>query len=479
MSPEPRQIPSVRVQTPDSDSALDSLDPANYSQRTFHLPRRVYTSHHSPSYTRIIRLEGQILSLISILRFHLRYAAYPADTALSALRLGSLPMYFNAIEELVDHIEHGMDCSRVYNAGDLVHLAQKRYFRRVKRQCGAREAEKEGHWPKVLWFAELQRILEDEDLSVGEALRCGWEWFMERDGFPAKYGGVGEWVLGWWELDGEKQEEFCEVFDITGEVLKSMAQNVEGGGRGLGLCMAEGLAEAGGIVHCLDRLPEPPKAFEEAQARLKRNYNSSLVYHNMNVTDEEAMRKCIADIAAENQRLDGLIAAAGVQQVTSALDFKKEDIAKMLEVNYTGVFLAARECARQMLQYKIQGSICLIASMSETIANRGFIAPVYNSSKAAVVQLARNLAMEWGRKNPDGSGGIRVNSLSPGHIVTPMVQANFDAGEANREEWENNSMLGRLSTPEEYKAVGLFMLSKASSYMTGHDLKIDGGTTAW
>jgi D-arabinitol 2-dehydrogenase len=172
-------------------------------------------------------------------------------------------------------------------------------------------------------------------------------------------------------------------------------------------------------------------------------------------------------------------AAAGIQQVTSALDFKKEDIAKMLEVNYTGVFLAARECARQMIQYKIQGSICLIASMSGTIANRGFIAPVYNSSKAAVVQLTRNLAMEWGRKNPDGSGGIRVNSLSPGHIVTPMVQANFDTGEANREEWENNSMLGRLSTPEEYKAVGLFMLSKASSYMTGHDLKMDGGTTAW
>jgi NAD(P)-dependent dehydrogenase (short-subunit alcohol dehydrogenase family) len=165
--------------------------------------------------------------------------------------------------------------------------------------------------------------------------------------------------------------------------------------------------------------------------------------------------------------------------VTPALDFKKEDIAKMMEVNYTGVFISARECARQMMQYKIQGSICLVASMSGTIANRGFIAPVYNSSKAAVVQLARNLAMEWGQKNPDGSGGIRVNSLSPGHIVTPMVQANFDAGEANREEWENNNMLGRLSTPEEYKAAGLFMLSKASSYMTGHDLKMDGGTTAW
>jgi D-arabinitol 2-dehydrogenase len=145
----------------------------------------------------------------------------------------------------------------------------------------------------------------------------------------------------------------------------------------------------------------------------------------------------------------------------------------MMEVNYTGVLLSARACARQMMKYRIQGSICLIASMSGTIANRGFIAPVYNSSKAAVVQLARSLAMEWGRKNPDGSGGIRVNSLSPGHIVTPMVEENFRRGEANRAEWENNS------TPEEYKAAGLFLLSRASSYMTAHDMKMDGGTTAW
>ncbi|CAE6995312.1 hypothetical protein PTNB73_04638 [Pyrenophora teres f. teres] len=228
MSPEPYRIPSVRVQTPDLDSALDILGPTHNSQRTFHLPRRVYTSHRSPSYTRIIRLEGQILSLISILRFHLRYAVYPADTALSALRLGPLPMYFDAVEELVNHIEHGMDCSKVYSVSDLVHLAQKRYFRRLRRQCGAREVEKEGHWPKVIWFAELQRILEDEGLSVGEAMRRGWEWFMERDGFPAKYGGVGEWVAGWWELGREKQEDFSDVFDVTGDALKSMAGNVEG-----------------------------------------------------------------------------------------------------------------------------------------------------------------------------------------------------------------------------------------------------------
>lgn len=157
--------------------------------------------------------------------------------------------------------------------------------------------------------------------------------------------------------------------------------------------------------------------------------------------------------------------AAAIQQVTPALEYSHADIAKMLETNYTGVFLSARAVARQMYKYKIQGSICLIASMSGSIANKGFIAPVYNSSKAAVVQLARNLAMEWGRIQPDGSGGIRVNSLSPGHIVTPMVEENFRRGEADRATWEENNMLGRLSTPEEYKAAGLFLLSRASSYM--------------
>jgi D-arabinitol 2-dehydrogenase len=137
----------------------------------------------------------------------------------------------------------------------------------------------------------------------------------------------------------------------------------------------------------------------------------------------------------------------------------------MLATNYTGVFLSARECARQMYKYKIQGAMCLIASMSGLIANKNFEAPVYNSSKAAVLQLGRNLAMEWGRLKEDGSGGIRVNCLSPGHILTPMVEENFRRGEADRKAWEENSMLGRISKPEEYKAAGLFLLSRASSYM--------------
>ncbi|KAF2689879.1 NAD(P)-binding protein [Lentithecium fluviatile CBS 122367] len=257
--------------------------------------------------------------------------------------------------------------------------------------------------------------------------------------------------------------------------------------------MAEGLVEAGGMgvcypwrvtcwltlqVHCLDRSPKPDKAFAQARERV-REYGGGLKYHQVDVTENEELDKVITRIAAERQRLDGLIAAAGIQQVTSALDYRPEDIARMLATNYTGVFLSARACARQMYKYKIQGSMCLIASMSGIIANKGFIAPVYNSSKAGVIQLARNLAMEWGRMESNGSGGIRVNSLSPGHIVTPMVEENFRRGEADRAVWEESSMLGRLSAPEEYKAAGLFLLSRASSYMTGSNMIIDGGCTAW
>ena len=141
----------------------------------------------------------------------------------------------------------------------------------------------------------------------------------------------------------------------------------------------------------------------------------------------------------------------------------------MIEVNYTGVFMAAASVARRMREYKCPGSMVFIASMSGFVANKGLITPVYNSSKAAVIQLGRNLAMEWGKE------GSRVNSLCPGHIVTPMVKENFRQDPSLRETWERENMLGRLSRPEEYRGAALFMLSDASSFMTGNSLVIDGG----
>lgn len=151
----------------------------------------------------------------------------------------------------------------------------------------------------------------------------------------------------------------------------------------------------------------------------------------------------------------------------------------MLSINYTGLLMTATISARKMMEHKCRGSICLIASMSGCIANKGLITPVYNSSKAAVIQLARNLAMEWTPVKEDGTGGIRVNCISPGHIMTPMINRDMEKNPELKRMWSRENMMGRLATTSEFKGAGLFLLSNASSFMTGGNLVIDGGHTAW
>ncbi|KAK2778364.1 hypothetical protein FQN53_001823 [Emmonsiellopsis sp. PD_33] len=255
--------------------------------------------------------------------------------------------------------------------------------------------------------------------------------------------------------------------------LKDKVYVVTGGGRGLGLCMAEAMTEAGAEVHCLDRLLQPVPEFVATQELADRSHVGSLHYHHVDVRDSKFLNDTIAGIAAKNHRLDGLVAAAGVQQIMPAIDYTAEDITKIMDINYTGAFMTAQAVARQMMAYSCHGAMVLIASMSGLIANRGLISPAYNSSKAALIQLGRNLAMEWGKD------GIRVNSLSPGHIVTPMVEKNFEEVPGLDKIWMNENMLGRLAKPEEFTGAAIFMLSKASSFMTGSNIVIDGGHTAW
>ncbi|EAW14432.1 putative short chain dehydrogenase/oxidoreductase [Aspergillus clavatus NRRL 1] len=257
-------------------------------------------------------------------------------------------------------------------------------------------------------------------------------------------------------------------FDIADRVYA-----ITGGGRGLGLAMAEALMEAGAKVYCLDRLESPHPEFEIARSKAEKDYGGSLDYRRIDVRDEPQVEDVFAQIASQNQRLDGLIAAAGINHLQSALEHSQSALNEVMQINYNGVFNSATAAARQMFNYQQKGSILLVASMSGLIANKGMTSPVYNSSKAAVIQLARSLAMEWGRR------GIRVNSLCPGHIVTPMVEQVFQQNPSAKAIWEAENMLGRLATPEEFRGAALFALSDASSFMTGSTMLIDGGHTAW
>lgn len=160
-------------------------------------------------------------------------------------------------------------------------------------------------------------------------------------------------------------------FSLKGKVIV-----VSGGGRGVGLTQAEGLLEAGAIVHVLDRLPDPTPDtdFARVQTRAK-SLGTNITYHRVDVRDQKVLNEIVGAIADKEGHIDGLIAAAGIQQETPALEYTAEDADKMLGVNVTGVFMTAQAVARQMIKRKHKGSLVLIASMSGTVANRGLICP--------------------------------------------------------------------------------------------------------
>ncbi|KAJ2978460.1 hypothetical protein NUW58_g7488 [Xylaria curta] len=219
---------------------------------------------------------------------------------------------------------------------------------------------------------------------------------------------------------------------------------------------------------------QPTRPTREQSRGPGTSWARRVFYHQVDVrTGVDSLNSIVEGIAEQHGRVDGLIAAAGIQQETPALDYKAADADRMLGVNVTGVLMTSQAVARQMIRLGSNGSIVLIASMSGTVANRGLICPVYNASKAAVLQLGRNLAMEWGVK------GIRVNTISPGYIVTEMVQKLFDQFPERETEWPKHNMLNKLSKPEDYRGAAVFLLSDASRFMTGADLRIDGGHAAW
>lgn len=158
-------------------------------------------------------------------------------------------------------------------------------------------------------------------------------------------------------------------FDLSSHIIL-----VSGAARGLGLTMASALLEAGATVYALDRLPSPTPPFDTLQSRFSSPL-SRLHYRQIDVRNVPQLNRIVEEIGDKEGRMDGLIAAAGIQQETSALEYTKEDANRMFEVNVTGVLMTSQAVAKQMIRYGNGGSVALIASMSATIANRVFCPP--------------------------------------------------------------------------------------------------------
>ncbi|KAL8995185.1 MAG: hypothetical protein Q9169_005044 [Polycauliona sp. 2 TL-2023] len=154
-------------------------------------------------------------------------------------------------------------------------------------------------------------------------------------------------------------------FNLTDRVIL-----VSGGAQGLGLTQAEALLEAGATVYALDRQSTPSPDFHRIQKRAAEELGNTLYYRQVDVRDVENLNKVVEGIGYTHGRMDGLIAAAGIQQETTALEYTAKDANMMFEINITGVFMTAQAVAKQMIRFGNGGSIALIASMSAHVANR-------------------------------------------------------------------------------------------------------------
>lgn len=166
------------------------------------------------------------------------------------------------------------------------------------------------------------------------------------------------------------------TFDSTGRLpefsLKDKTIVVTGAGRGLGLVQSEAILEAGAKVYALDRLETPDPDFARVQQRAAE-LGTSLSYRRLDVRDNVSLNATIKEIADANSGIDGLLACAGIQQETPALDYTMEDADRMFGVNITGVLMTAQAVARQMRRQDKPGSMVFIASMSAHVANKGLI----------------------------------------------------------------------------------------------------------
>lgn len=248
--------------------------------------------------------------------------------------------------------------------------------------------------------------------------------------------------------------------------LDSSIALVTGAGSGIGRAIALGLAASGADVACID-LAGPGLQDVSEQIALA---GARAIAVPTDVTDPAALAEAVARTEAELGELRLAVNCAGIANAAPAEDMPLAQWQKVVDIDYTGVFLSCQAEARVMLA-RGRGSIVNIASMSGSIVNRGLAQAHYNSAKAAVIHLSKSLAMEWSDR------GIRVNSISPGYTATPMNTRPEVAEQVHR--FEADTPLGRMAAVEELVGPAVFLLSDAASFCTGVDLVVDGGFTCW
>lgn len=243
---------------------------------------------------------------------------------------------------------------------------------------------------------------------------------------------------------------------------------VTGGARGIGKCLAAGLAEAGADVAIVDMdLAEAQKSCDEIGAA----NNNAMLAIRADITSPADMDMMIDAILTKFGRLDAAFCNAGITNECAVEDDTWDAWRKIIEVNLNGTFLSAQAAGKAMLKQG-SGSIILTGSMSGCIINVPQREASYAVSKAGVIHMAKAMAIEWADR------GVRVNCISPGYMATEMT-LNTPSLAPLIGQWNELSPMHRMGTPDELQSIAVYLAGDTSSFTTGANFLIDGAYTCF
>lgn len=253
----------------------------------------------------------------------------------------------------------------------------------------------------------------------------------------------------------------AELFKLTGKTAI-----ITGGGRGLGAQIAEGFAEAGANVVVCSRKVE---ACQEVSDRLKEKGVKSLAL-KCDITNPDDVKNVVEETVKQFGTIDILVNNSGATWGAPVVAMPLQAWQKVIDVNVTGTFLMSQAVGDVMIKQK-GGKIINMAS----VAGLGGTDPRlmdtigYNTTKGAVITFTKDLAAKWGQHH------INVNAIAPGFFPTKMSKVLIEKG---GDKILEGTPLNRFGTDQDLKGVALFLASKASDYVSGDVLIVDGGAHA-
>ncbi|MCD7035530.1 glucose 1-dehydrogenase [Metabacillus sp. GX 13764] len=248
-------------------------------------------------------------------------------------------------------------------------------------------------------------------------------------------------------------------FQLSGKIAL-----ITGGGRGIGRALAIGFAEAGADVILLSRTA---KDLEEVKGQVEALGRKAFIYQT-DVTVREEVAEAIRSAKAEAGSIDILVNNAGMNIRSKAMDVTDEEWRQIMDTNLTSAFIVSQEIGKVMKEQGTGGRMINIASVAGHLALRTGV--VYGATKAAMIQMTKILAFEWGKYD------INVNAIGPWYFETPLTEKLLQD-----EEYVKDILavtpLKRIGQLPELVGPAVFLASDAASYISGQTLYVDGGMT--